>query len=795
MTARQLSPAQLRRNCDPNQFSFETTADLAPPPATIIGQPRATKALRFGLEIPSRGYNIYVLGQTSMGHREAVEKFLKSHAADRPVPDDWVYVHNFETDHQPKAIRFPAGKGAIFRKEIEDLLSTLKKELPDAFETDGYREKADKIRQQFQNSRDDRIDELRSQVKADGLTVIRTNSSLVIVPLIEGRAMTIDEREQLPVDEQSEWQKKRQAWEDYLDDVLRKIRDLDSVSTEQMNNLERSVASDAISKRYEELKKNYTDHEAVVSYLDDSLKNVLDNLTDFFPADSDDSPADLRHYEVNLLVDHSETAGAPVITELNPRYHNLMGRIEYESQHTTHFSNIRPGALHKANGGYLVLNIKQLLSTRNGWDALRRALMTGEILLQPSDRAEGNQVLTKSLDPAPIPLDIKVVLIGDYGTWSRLYRREDDFSQLFKVKAEFASTMERIPENEQAYIDFVVAMTHDEVIRPFDRSAVASIIDYGSWWADHQNKLSTDFESLADIVRESCFWAGADGRKIVTAADVQTAIAEKTNRSNLTEEEEHARITEGMIYIDTHGSVVGQINALSVYATGDFAFGVPSRLTARTWQGEPGIVDIERETDMAGPAHNKGILTLIGFLGGQYAQEQRLNFSASLTLEQLYGTVDGDSASAAELIVLLSSLGNFPLKQSIAITGSINQKGEIQPIGGAIEKITGFFDICAARGLTGDQGVIIPAANRTELMLDERVIGAVKNEQFHIWTIDSIFDAVEILSNVKALPADEDGNYPEGSLHALIFQGLDRLNSSSDDSDDDENSESNDDDA
>ncbi|MFK7801385.1 MAG: Lon protease family protein [Anaerolineae bacterium] len=790
MTASQLSSAKLKRVCDPSQFSFETTADLTHTPTAIIGQPRATEALRFGLEIPSRGYNIYVLGQTSMGHRETVEKYLRCHAKNRPVPNDWVYVNNFETTHKPKVVSFPAGEGMVFCKEIEELLAMLKKEVPAAFDTDSYRSSSDKIRQQFQNSRDDLIDELRKQVKADGLTAVRTSSGLTLVPLLEGRAMTADELDQIPVDDQSAWQKKRQAWEDELDEVLRKIRDLDTKTTDEMSELERTVASEALSQRYDELKEKYQAQTNVVEYLDESLKNVLDNLTDFFPPEADETPVDLRNYEVNLLVDHSETVGAPVITELNPRYHNLMGRIEYESQHTTHFSNIRPGALHQANGGYLVINVNQLLASRNGWGALRRALTTGEVLLQPSDRAEGNQVLTKSLDPAPIPLNIKVVLIGDYNTWVRLYRREDNFDQLFKVKAEFASTMARTPESEQAYVDFVASVCREENNRPFDPTAVARVIDYGAWWADHQDKLSTDFEALTDLINESCFWAGSTGRETVTAADVQLAIDKKTSRSNLVEEEEFTRIKDGIIYVDTHGAQVGQINALSVYTAGDYAFGIPGRLTARTWQGEPGIAHIERETDMAGPVHNKGVLTLIGFMGGQYAQDQRLNFAASLTFEQQYGGVDGDSASAAELIVLLSSLGNFPVKQNIAITGSINQKGAIQPIGGVNEKVLGFYDVCVKGGLTGDQGVIIPAVNQHELMLEQRVVDAVEAGQFSIWTVETVFDAIELLTDAKVLPADDEGTYPEGSLHALVFEGLDRLNSTDHDGDeDDEESE------
>ncbi|MEM8859641.1 MAG: ATP-binding protein [Chloroflexota bacterium] len=789
MTIRQLSATQLRRVCDPTQFSFETTSDLKPSNKDIVGQPRASKSIRFGLEMPSRGYNIYVLGPTSMGHREMVEKFIKRQASGKPVPNDWVYVHDFAEEQKPKAIYFAAGEGSNFRKELEDLLEALKKELPDAFETESFRDAADEIRQAYQLSREELIDDMQDKVREDGLTVVRTANGPIVMPLIEGRAMTAEELDQLPVDDQKNWHKKRQGWDESLDDLMRDIRNLDSDSTDKMKELERSVAKTAISHHYDELLEKYDGNPKVVEYLNDSLENVLDNLTDFFPVDGEDDSADLRRYEANLLVDHSETEGAPVITELNPRYHNLMGRIEYESQHTTHFSNIKPGALHKANGGYLILNIHQLLSNRNGWDTLRRALTTNQILLQPSDRAEGNQVLTKSLDPAPIPLELKVILIGDYDTWYRLYNREDDFRQLFKVKAEFANYMARTAENELAYAEFVAECVQEENLRPFDRRAVASLVDIGSWRVENQKRLSTNFIAMCDLIREASFWASIEGNDVVTAADVEQAFNERQERSNLYESQELDRFKDGMIYIDTDGCAVAQINGLYVMNYGDFSYGTPARITARTWQGEPGIAHIERETEMAGPIHNKGMLTLTGFLGGQYAQDQRLNFSASLTFEQNYNGIDGDSASAAELIALLSSLGNFPIKQNIAITGSINQKGEIQPIGGATDKVEGFFTLCKLRGLNGSHGVILPAANLHELMLNQEVIDAVEAGQFHIWSVESIFEAIELLTGLKSLPADDEGIYPEGSLHALVLEGLDRLDSNDDDEDDEEENE------
>ncbi len=786
MTIRQLTSAQLRRTCDPNQFNFETTADLNPTSVGLMGQPRATKALQFGVGIPSAGYNIYVLGNSSMGHREMVEEFLRDVAAKQPVPNDWLYVHNFETNQKPQAIQLPAGDGSTFCKEMEEMLTTHKKELPEAFETEEYLNASDKIRQAYKNERDGLVETLREQVGEDGLTVVRTSTGLSIVPLVEGRAMTNDEIDQLPVNEQSEWQKKSQNWDEELDDTVRKIRDLDTKTSDEMNELEREIASSSINQKYEELKTKYADHEQVVGYLEKSFDDVVDNLSDFFPGEKDDSSADLRRYEVNLLVDNSELEGAPVITELNPRYHTLMGRIEYESQHTTHFSNIRPGALHKANGGYLVVNVSQLLSSRNGWDSLRRALTTKEILLQPSDRADGNQVLTKSLDPAPIPLNLKVILIGDHDIWYRLYSREEDFQQLFKVKAEFSDFMLRTAENELAYAEYVATCCRKENLRPFDRSAVASIVDYGSWYQEHQDRLTTDFVGLADIIRESCYWAGAAGREVVNAADVQTAIDEYNYRVNLKEEYELDRIKFQRRMIDTAGCKVGQVNGLSVWDWPDHPYGAPNRVTARTWQGDSAIIHIERETEMAGPSHNKGLLTLIGFLGGQYAQDQGLNFSASLTFEQSYGGTDGDSATAAELIALLSSLGDFPIKQNIAITGSLNQLGEMQVIGGVNEKVQGFFKVCAARGLTGDQGVILPLINECDLMLDQEVVDAVAAGKFHLWVVETIFDALEIITDLKILPADDDGIYPEGSLHALVLEGLDRLDSDDDEDDDEE---------
>ena len=792
MTAEKLTPAQCLKRCDPTQFKFQSTAEI-PPVDTIIGQPRAIRALRFGLEIKSPGYNIYIIGETGPGQIASIKRFLRKDAAEKPAPSDWLYVHDFDVTHQAKSISLPAGTGTELKDDLEQLVNTLKRELPEAFETEEYRDEAEENRREVHATRDSLIEELREQAGVDQLTVVSTATGLVIMPLVKGKAMTGDEYNQLPVEEHRQWERKRQAWDEELEKLHLHLRELDQNYQTLMGELDKSVASSVIKHYFDDLEKKYNPHESVVSLLQDIYDDVLESIPEFFQSendsDGDGRGADLRRYSVNLLVDNSEIEGAPVVVEHYPRYHNLFGRIEYESQHKTHFTNIKAGALHRANGGYLLLNVNDLSRHPNGWQGLKRALKTNQILLQPIDRADGNQVLTQSLDPEPVPLDVKVVLVGTGHDYYRMYSRESDFVELFKVKSEFAGHMERTSENEAAYAAFVAGLGAAEGLRPFDPTAVARLIEYSARMCEHQNRLRTYFEEIANHVREASFWAGQNGRDQVSSADVDQAWEEYWLRVNLDGDLHKKNIIEGGRRIETEGCTIGQINGLSIIAHGDISFGFPSRITVRTYQGESGIVHIERETEMSGPTHDKGLFTLTGYLGGTYAQDRPLSLVASIAFEQSYHGVDGDSASAAELIALLSSLGQIPLKQSLAITGSVDQYGMIQPIGGVNEKIEGFFDICCASGLTGEHGVIIPKQNLVELMLRSDVIEAIDSGRFHLWAIDSIEEGLALFTCVPVLPADEEGMYPEGSLHARVLEGLERLDKDREDDEDEEGEE------
>jgi predicted ATP-dependent protease len=538
-----------------------------------------------------------------------------------------------------------------------------------------------------------------------------------------------------------------------------------------MKQIDREVAETTIQHRFDHLKEQYDDQDEVLIYLNEVHQDVLDQIEDFNPPLDRSEEIDLRRYEVNLLVDNSPTKGAPVILERHPTYHNLFGRLEYEMTSgvvSTHFTNIKCGSLHWANGGYLIMNAHDLLKNPIAYEALKRALKGEEIRVQPSAMLDNNQLLAKSLDPEPIELSVKIILMGSLQLYYTLYEYDEDFRILFKVRSDFDSTMPREQAQLDEYAEFVASRSHEEGLRHFDPSAVAKVIEYGSRLAGHQKKLSTRFGIVADLVREASYWAGRNGRETVRADDVQQAIDERIYRANLYEERLHEQVLEDTLFIATEGSVVGQVNGLSVLDTGEYAFGQPGRITARVFMGEEGVLHIERETKMSGPLHDKGLLTLRGYLGGTYAQYQPLSLTASLTFEQSYGGIDGDSASSTELYALLSGLSRLPIKQGIAVTGSVNQMGEVQPIGGVNQKIEGFFRICDERGLTGEQGVIIPASNVDNLMLHVDVVNAVSEGRFHIWAVESIDEGIELLTDIPAGERQEDGSYPEGTVHNSV---------------------------
>ncbi|RMG98484.1 MAG: ATP-binding protein [Chloroflexi bacterium] len=778
MPVSSLTPDKLRHICPPESFSFETTNELAPS-TRIIGQPRGTKALEFGVGIHSQGYNIFVLGPTGTGRATAIERFLQEKTANEPVPDDWVYVHNFTVPHQPRAIELPAGQGRVFQARMAQLINTLKTDLPQAFSTEAYRDTIEEIQESLAQQQNNLLQQLAQKAAQHNFALIKTPAGFAFVAVRNGQQLAPAELQALSVAERQQMEAAHEALSKELEDVLYQIHQLEVQTRQQIREIDRQVAEAAVQHHFDTLRKAYAGHEEVLLYLNEVREDVLNQIDDFAPQlEHEEQQIDLRRYEVNLLVDNTETKGAPVIIENNPTYYNLFGRIEYETQAgyiTTHFTNIKCGSLHWANGGYLIMNAHDLLKNPPAWEALKRALKSGRIDVQPPMAMTGSPVIAKSLDPEPIPLSAKLVLMGSPALYYALYEQDEDFADLFKVRSDFDVTMPRNEENVQEYAVFVATRCHEEGLRHFDRSAVAKVVEFGSRLAEHQQKLSARFGAVADLIREASYWAGRNGRQRVTAVDVQQALAERIYRANQVEEKLHEEVLQNVIFIATEGSVVGQVNGLSVLQIGDYTFGQPGRITARTYMGDAGIIHIERETEMSGPIHNKGVLTLAAYLGGTYAQDQPLTLTASLTFEQNYSGIEGDSASSTELYALLSSLSEIPINQGIAVTGSVNQRGEIQPIGGVNEKIEGFFRVCQARGLTGEQGVIIPASNVDNLMLDEAVVEAVAEGKFHIWPVRTVDEGIEILTGVPAGERDENGEFPEGTVHYAVQKRLREL--------------------
>jgi lon-related putative ATP-dependent protease len=777
----ELAPADLRRVCDVSHLPFETTAEL-PYTKKIIGQPRGTHSIEFGIDIASPGFNIFVMGPSGTGRTTTIERFLQEKAAAGPVPNDWVYVQNFQDPRRPRAISLAPGQGARFRDDLIELVAALTREIPQAFETEEYKDALASIVQELEAKRNLILQKIRQEAAEQGFAIVRTPDGLVVTPVVDGQPMSVDVYQSLEPEKREELDQNRRTLERGLEDALQAVQEVEREARDEMTNLGRRVGASVVGRFLEPLNARYADNEETLLHLSLVREDVVQHVGDFLSDEDSQSESPpkaggdwLGRYSVNLVVDHGQTAGAPVVVESNPTYHNLVGRIEYDIQYgspTTNFTNIKVGALHRANGGYLVLRAGDLLSKPHAWPALKRALNDREIRIE---EPAAESVATKTLDPEPIPLHVKIILMGSSALYYTLLEMEQDFAKLFKVQADFDAEMDRTTENEHEYALFVAARCHEEKLRHFDRGAVAKVIEQGSRLAESQDKLITRFGEVADVVREASYWAGAAGREMVTEGDVTRAVEEQIYRRNLLEKRLRRQIQEGVLLVDTTGTVMGQVNGLYVIQVGDYRFGQPSRITARTFMGSEGVVSIEREVKLAGPIHNRGVMTLIGYLGGTYAQGQPLSLSASLAFEQNYGGIEGDSASSAELYALLSSLSGFAIDQGLAVTGSVNQWGEVQPIGGVAQKIEGFYDVCSERGLTGDQGVIIPAANVRDLMLRQDVVEAVKAQRFHIWAVRTIDEGLELLTGVPAGERQADGGYAPDTVHGAVQKRLRQL--------------------
>lgn len=785
---RELTADELSRRCEIIGCAATSTADL-PELVGIIGQERATRAIEFGLDIPAFGFNVFAMGPAGAGKTTTIQSYLQKKAKSEPTPADWCYVNNFKQLDQPRAISLPAGMSCRFRDAIDGLIKNLREQIPRAFEGEEYIAHRSRIGRELDEQRKAELKQLSDYVEQRGFTLVQTPMGIVIVPVINNEALTPEKYEQLDPETKERLEAMRPDMQQKLEKTMLHVREMEKAAKNRLDNLDREIAAFTVGHLFDELKTQFP-YKEVDIFLDEAREDLIQNIEIFkspTPESKDggdlpqmilsrmESPYD--RYRVNPIVDNSGLQGAPVIVEVNPTVYNLIGRIEHRAEFgawVTNFRMIKAGALLRANGGYLVLDAKSVLTQPFAWDALKRCLRSREVRIEELTQ-QYSLVATASLSPEPIPLDVKVVLIGDAMTYYLLYSLDDQFAKLFKVRADFAVDMPWDADNVMKYARFIRDRCDEEKLPHFDMGAVSKVVEYGARLVEDQRRVTTRFAAVADLVDEAAYWARKAGRDPVTAQDVQKAIAEMEYRARQLEERMQQRIEEGTIKIDTDGAVVGQVNGLAVIALGDYWFGKPSRITARVFMGQAGVINIEREAKMSGNIHDKGVLILAGYLGGKYAQDKPLSMSASICFEQNYEGVEGDSASSSELYALLSAISGIPLKQNLAVTGSVDQNGRVQPVGGVTRKIEGFFDLCKTRGLTGEHGVLIPEANVKNLMLKDEVIEAVRQGQFHIYPVSTIDEGISLLTGLEAGQRGPDGAYPEGSVNYAVDRRLHEL--------------------
>ncbi len=788
----ELTAEQVSQRTDPAQFAFETTADLEDMKDSI-GQARAVGAIQFGVGIERDGYNIFALGPTDMDKQELVRQFFETQARSERVPSDWCYVHNFDEPHRPKAVELPAGKGLGFRQDMQQLVVELHTALSTAFESEEYQTRQQVIQQEFQERQQAALKDVQEQADQQGIALLRTPSGLAFAPVRDGEVLSREEVDKLSQEEREGMEKQIEDLQEQLQKATLQMPGWQRDMRERLRALNDEVATVAVGGLIDELREKYRDLPEVVEHLDAVRSDVVENAQQFLAPQeqipefiramfggaggAEGRPAALRRYEVNVLIDHGETKGAPVIYEDNPTFQNLVGRVEHVAQMgalLTDFQLIKPGSLHKANGGYLILDARKLLLQPYAWEGIKRALQSKQIRIE-SVAQMLSMISTISLDPEPIPLDVKIAMVGERMLYYMLYQMDPEFPELFKVAADFEETVDRTPANQDLYARMIGTLARSKALRPLDRGAVARVIDYAARIVEDSQKLSIHRQRISDLLCEADYWAEKAGHDVVTANDVEQAIDAQIHRVDRIRERSYETIRRGTVLIDTEGAKVGQVNGLSVIGLSNFAFGTPSRITARIRMGKGDVVDIEREVELGGPIHSKGVMILSSFLGGRYAGDRPLSLSASLVFEQSYGGVEGDSASSAELYALLSAISEVPIRQNLAVTGSVNQHGQVQAIGGVNWKIEGFFDICNTGGLTGDQGVLIPASNVKNLMLRKDVVEAIADGAFHIYPVETVDQGIEILTGVPAGERDQQGNYPPGSINCLVEEHLERM--------------------
>lgn len=796
---KKLKKENLSLLCDTSRFEFETTEEISEG-TTIIGQERLSSSLELGVDISKDGYNIFALGPNETNRLEHIQHFLKDKAVEKPTPSDICYTNNFDDRYKPNVLKVPAGRGMELKKMMDQLIEDLVPTLRSSFETEEYQNRKQALKNRLQEEQDQTFEDLQKKAQEKGLALVRTPAGFSFTPMKDGDLMDENELQELSDEEKERLEKETKKLQKELQKIIQKMPVNKRKIRDEQKELDKEIATHAIKELFKKIREEFSDLDNVQDFLDSVEMDIVDNVQKIMTpqgqgqgnqlmqlagggqqmqqqqTDSSQNPI-LDRYKVNVLVDHSETDGAPVIYEDNPNYKNLVGRVEYQSRMgalTTNFNLIKPGAFHKANGGYLVLHARQVLMEPFAWEGLKRALKSGELKIESLGESY-SLISTVSLEPEPIDLDVKVVLVGERMLYYLLCELDPEFRSLFKIEADFEDEIDRDDGNQSLYAQMLAGLIEKNELLHFHKDAVGRVLEQSARMAGDREKLSAKTQDIVDLLIESSHWAEKNDHDVVQLADVEKAIEQKIYRSGRLKDKIQEAINRDYLFIDTEGEETGQVNGLSVSMIGNSTFGRPNRITARVQLGKGEIVDIEREVEMGGPIHSKGVLILKGFLGERYAKNRPLSLSASIVFEQSYSSIDGDSASTAELYALLSAIGKIPIKQNYSVTGSVNQHGKVQPIGGVNEKIEGYFDICKERGLTGEQGVLIPKANEKNLMLRKDVRDAVEDNKFNIYSIETVDEGMEILTGLEIGKPDDDGVYPEGTINRKVMDQLNQL--------------------
>lgn len=783
MKNNELTYKDLKNLCNPNIFNFETTDELETN-GLVYGQERGIAALQFGLSINAKGYNLYIEGPSGVGKTMYTKQYVSEIASKQKTPDDWCYIYNFDNPNEPIAVSLPAGEGKNFASTMGAFVEDIRKYLKRTFNNDDFEKEKSLIKQKYEEKRTKLLENLNKETLKNNFQVKAAPNGIYMLPVYKGKTLDEAEFEKLDDSIKAGYEEKSSIVQEQIMQVIGQLKLIEKESEKKVEEWQSNIALLTINSYINPIRAAYKKNQKIITFLDNIKKDILKNISNFIieetctqPTPQSPKPEVVKpwlNYRVNLFVDNSNTEGSPVIMDSNYSYQNLFGKLEYENQYgmlRTDYTMLKSGILHKANGGYLILQAQDLLTNQLCYDTLKKSLLIKEANIENNMEQRSSLVMI-SLKPEPIPLNVKVLLLGDANIYHTLLALDPDFKKLFKIKVEFEESAPRNNDNILRLAKFVHSYCEKEKCLPLDKSAMAKVVEYASRLSDDKEKLSTHFNEIGEIVSESSTWARLSKKKIVTADYVDKALKKRIERVKKYDQKYAELIEENSLLIDTDGYKVGEINGLTVMTIGDYTFGKPAKITANTFMGKTGVINVERETDMSGPTHSKGVLILRGYLGEKFAQDFPLSLTASLCFEQLYNGVDGDSASSTECYAILSSLSNVPITQSIAVTGSVNQKGFIQPIGGVNEKIEGFYNICKKRGLTGKQGVIIPIQNVRNLHLTDEIIENVKEKKFHIYAVSTIDEGIEILTGVPAGKQNKDGKYPAGTINHLVYEKL-----------------------